>query len=306
VGVFLLKPSDVGNAFCGGRIGSRGCVCVDAVTSCKVAIHQTNKVGSNDVDSNETLILIKKVPAGKGSASVYDSPAIVASSVLEEVLQEFTKDAHTVQSWQTVFQAFSQRMTRGNEPDVLQEITKRTMESSQVSDAITPRKKRIRFKEDTPGMPPEYKSLSAAATLSAQFKADPPSDTGPGVMTVLRDLSAAVLQLEKADKKTWSRLATLKEKVSNDLDALEAKIASDHTLIGERPEGAGTASLWSALENADALNQLLGNKVEDHEGTFAHDIVDHDTAKALVDQQLKDSLKGQLGKSLTSLQQRSK
>jgi hypothetical protein len=38
-------------------------------------------------------------------------------------------------------------------------------------------------------------------------------------------------------------LATLKEKVSNDLDAIEAKIASDRTLIEEGPEGAGTASL---------------------------------------------------------------
>jgi hypothetical protein len=80
VGVFLLKPSDVGNAFCGGRIGSRGCVCVDAVTSCKIAVHRTNKVDFQDVDSSETLVLIK-VPAGKGSAAVYDSPSIVASSI---------------------------------------------------------------------------------------------------------------------------------------------------------------------------------------------------------------------------------
>jgi hypothetical protein len=69
VGFFLLKPLDVGNAFCGGRIGSRGCVCVDAIASCRIAMHLTNKVEFSDVVSDEKLILIR-VPLGKGSSAV--------------------------------------------------------------------------------------------------------------------------------------------------------------------------------------------------------------------------------------------
>jgi hypothetical protein len=92
VGVFLLKPSDVGNVFCGGRIGSRGCVCVDAVASCKIVVHRSNKVEFSDVDSDEKLILIR-VPSGKGSSAVYESPVVIASSVPDEMLQKFKTDS---------------------------------------------------------------------------------------------------------------------------------------------------------------------------------------------------------------------
>jgi hypothetical protein len=158
VGVFLLQPRDVGVVVCGGKVGTKGCMCIVDANKCSVATHRVFKVDSDYLDSDRQIMVIKT--PGKSGTLAYVKPVLATDSISTAVLEDFTKTTRSVQSWQTMFERVTRGQQRGDEQEVIEEGAKRSMNTARVEDAVTPRKKKLRFDLGSVPTPEEYEELT--------------------------------------------------------------------------------------------------------------------------------------------------
>jgi hypothetical protein len=216
-------------------------VCVERVEDCFVVLHKASKADFGGVDPEEHLVLIRS--PSKSTSAAYERPHLVSSQLLDDILDEdFLKSTWNVQSWQTIFQMVTKSFERGAESSEIADVTRRTMTAVQGKDAITPRKKRIRFEEDVAETFEEYEKLSSLTAHTVQLDADPPK-TAEDLFRWLRALALGLDEVEEGRKRTQLDLKTFKESMSKNIDMVEAKIAADRVIVGERPPTAGTMDI---------------------------------------------------------------
>jgi hypothetical protein len=113
-------------------------------------------------------------------------------------------------------------------------------------------------------------------------------------------------QIEDGRKRVRTELMSFKESVSENLDAVEAKIAADRMLAGDRPLSAGTMYIWSTLEELEKGQSTNVERLHGHETILTLELLDAKKGQALIDARLQAMMKGDLGMALARLHMRLK
>ena len=332
-GVFLLTVSELGNSVCGAKVGAKGCMCIASTVDCTFSSHRSAKSKLDpSVFGNAASVLLIQVPGMRRRNVAFIQPALDTSSLSGAIIGNYQRQQRTVAEWQTVFQSVSTAVRSGAPASVM---AKRSMAVGFSDDAITPRTKRHRYSDD----PEEAEAESESSPYEAVGVEELPKEL-PGrseaenigaVLTLWPSLVQALGRAQEGVSDLNSALTSFKVTVSDDVDVLEDKIANDRTLIGRRPEDAGTASLWDAItELKDVVGKLspddgsnprgseIKDLLKDAEDRWKKTVVDLETAirnldgqlgscvtldevRLIFDRRTKAMMDGVLGRTLTSL-----